>query len=303
MRQPGGNSIYSALGARIWLDRITTLTRVGDDYPLEQLESVMSRIEVIAIAVKARSMSAWGLYEANGVRQWIPHPASGTQDQMTPIVAELPPPLTDCAAFHLASMPPAQHLEWARTVKALGALVSADSMQVEVLGSGSIGQQDTHFAMLHHLDLYLPSAIEATSLMGNNDPEVCAKALIGCGPRVVAIKLGRDGSVVFDKEKGRLLHIPSIGSAVDPTGGGDAYCGGFLAGYLITNDAVAAAVMGTVSASYAIQSVGMASLLAPNAEEASERFSTLLQRVSVGSGYDDGGQGSEATSPPSTSMF
>ncbi len=283
MRQPGGNSIYSALGARIWLSRVVTLTRMGFDYPKHQLEQVLNRVDLEAIPVNAPSMSAWGLYEADGGRQWVPHPKSGTQAEMTPIPSELPRNLANCPAFHLASMPPTQHLEWALHIRTLGALVSADSMQVEVLGSGSIGNEATHFTMISNVDFYLPSEVEAQLLIGSNDPLFCAKALAECGPRIVVIKLGSEGSIVYDKLRGRSAHVPALGSAIDPTGAGDAYCGGFLAGYMLSGDAVAAAQMAAVSASFAVESVGIDLLVDPSSADIRDRLEGARAKTSLDS--------------------
>jgi len=50
-------------------------------------------------------------------------------------------------------------------------------------------------------------------------------------------------------------------SAVDPTGAGDAFCGGFLAGLMMLRDIAAAACLGTISASFAVESFGPFHLL------------------------------------------
>ena len=281
MRQAGGNSIYSALGARVWIRRVTTLTRVGVDYPVQQLERVMSRVEVVLVPVDAPSMSAWGLYEANGQRQWVPHPKSGTQIQMTPIPAELSPGLLSCRAFHLASMPPSPHLDWSERLRRIGAFTSADSIQIEVLGTRSTENERTHLAMLPNIDCYLPSAVEARALTGIDDPIACARALADRGPRIVAIKLGHEGSVVYDKVRRESAHVPAVGTAVDPTGAGDAFCGGFLAGYILSGDAVSAAQMAAVSASFAIEALGFASLLKPPPSEIADRLSIVRERTRV----------------------
>ena len=53
--------------------------------------------------------------------------------------------------------------------------------------------------------------------------------LLSQGPEIIALKQGKKGStIVTSKEK---LFIPAVpGEDVDPTGAGDCYCAGFLAG-------------------------------------------------------------------------
>jgi len=78
---------------------------------------------------------------------------------------------------------------------------------------------------------------------------------MGC--RFVAIKHGAGGSCIWDREQARGWHVPAYPARVrDVTGAGDAYCGGFLAGLCGQGDALEAALMGTVSASLAIEGSG-----------------------------------------------
>ncbi|MBA3639138.1 MAG: hypothetical protein H0W53_07625 [Acidobacteria bacterium] len=65
----------------------------------------------------------------------------------------------------------------------------------------------------------------------------------------------------------------------DVTGAGDAYCGGFLAGYLITSDPVAAAQHGTVSASYVAEAVGALATAQPTRAEAQARLNTVAAKT------------------------
>jgi sugar/nucleoside kinase (ribokinase family) len=280
MGQPGGNSLYSALGARLWIHDVSTITRQGVDYPIERLQRIAGRLQLELIQVNAPSMSAWGLYEAGGDRQWIPHPGSGTQDQMTPRPDELPKELLSSDGFHLASMPAVHQLGWATRLRPAIPFISADSMQVEVRGSGVAGSEDTHLALLELVDFYLPSSVEARLLFGIDDPKGAAVAFAERGPRVVVIKLGADGSLVYDADANRVAHVPAYGTAVDPTGAGDAYCGGFLAGYLLTQDAVAAAQRASVSASFATEAVGMESLLKPDSEHLEQRLAAVMDGTS-----------------------
>ena len=72
------------------------------------------------------------------------------------------------------------------------------------------------------------------------------------GVDILVIKRGPDGAEII-REHGSL-HIPAISERpVDPTGAGDAFCGGFLAGLLDTDDPREAALRGAVSASFVVE--------------------------------------------------
>jgi len=77
-----------------------------------------------------------------------------------------------------------------------------------------------------------PNRDEARELTGRDDPAVGAAELARRFP-VVAIKLGPDGCLVA--APGALRAVPAVrpdGLAIDPTGAGDAFAAGFLAGLL-----------------------------------------------------------------------
>ena len=99
---------------------------------------------------------------------------------------------------------------------------------------------------------------------------------------MVVIKLGRDGSIVYERATQRLTHVPIYpADTQDPTGAGDAYCGGFLAGYLLSQDAVRAACHGTISASYVVEAIGALATPTPSPAEARARLDYLATRTQV----------------------
>lgn len=81
-----------------------------------------------------------------------------------------------------------------------------------------------------------------------------ADTLAGYGCEVVVIKRGVHGQYVLDTARHTRWAIPAYpANGVDPTGAGDAFCGGFLAGYRDTYDPLEAALRGNISASIMIE--------------------------------------------------
>lgn len=110
--------------------------------------------------------------------------------------------------------------------------------------------------LLGLVDLFLPSRREAALLFGRDAPEDAARAFAARGPRVVAIKLGAQGSLVCGGGVDPV-HVPAVPvEAVDPTGAGDAYCGGFGANYAHSGGVVEAALHATVAASFVVERHG-----------------------------------------------
>jgi ribokinase len=94
------------------------------------------------------------------------------------------------------------------------------------------------------------------------------------------IKLGEQGSLVYDREHDQLTPVPVYPARVqDTTGAGDAYCGGFLAGYTLTHDPVTAALYGTVSASYVVEAIGALATHQPSPAEARARLAVINEKM------------------------
>lgn len=84
---------------------------------------------------------------------------------------------------------------------------------------------------LPHLDLLFGNRDELARVTGAEDPPRMAARLRESGVGAVAVKLGEGGAYV-DRGNWRG-HVPAFSvEVVDTTGAGDAFCGGFLTGYL-----------------------------------------------------------------------
>ena len=134
--------------------------------------------------------------------------------------------------------------------------------------------------MLAHIDIFMPSDQEVESLFRDEPDEMdakqCAQWFAERGPGIVVLKLGSEGALVHTRHDGKFWHVPALPArAVDVTGAGDAFCGGFMAEFIRHGDPVRAAVTGTVSASLAIQDYGALHLLSVPEDEIDHRAALL----------------------------
>ncbi|MEZ4620600.1 MAG: carbohydrate kinase family protein [Caldilineaceae bacterium] len=82
---------------------------------------------------------------------------------------------------------------------------------------------------LPHCDLIFPNETEAQAITGKTDPVAMAQWFLDHGTKTAVIKLGADGCLV--KNSAGEVRVPGFAvHAVDATGAGDAFAGGFLAG-------------------------------------------------------------------------
>ena len=84
-----------------------------------------------------------------------------------------------------------------------------------------------------------------------------AEALAAYGCDFVIIKRGERGQLVYDAAAKSRWEIPAYAARlVNPTGVGDAFCGGFMAGYRKAYDPVEAALYGNIAAAIVAEGVG-----------------------------------------------
>jgi len=109
------------------------------------------------------------------------------------------------------------------------------------------------------LTAFMPSEEEIRQLFQGRSEDLweMAEALSAYGCELVVIKRGERGQLLYDASAKTRWEIPAYPARlVNPTGVGDAFCGGFLAGYRQTYDPVEAVLYGNVSAAVVTEGVG-----------------------------------------------
>ena len=246
---PGGDGLYASLGVAAWGLTPTLLTLVGDDYPVEH----RARLEASGIDTSCiRSVEGPTVHYrvtnfVDGSReyQWISPNAR---------LAATSPGAGDYAALdgaawlHLAAMPIECQELGVSAARAAGVGYSLDPHEEYVRGF------EDRLAATVDGSVFLPSELEVRLLFPDLEgmgaieaADVAARRLDAWHPALVAIKLGGLGSLV--RWRGRNVHVPAPATTVvDSTGAGDAWCGGFVCGWLATGDPRVGAVCGTIAA-------------------------------------------------------
>ena len=113
--------------------------------------------------------------------------------------------------------------------------------------------------VLQGVTIFQPSEEELRALFWGetNDLWEMARKTSEYGPQIIVVKRGSLGQLLYDVAGNHRYEIPAYPARIaDPIGVGDAFCGGFLAGFQKTNDPLMAALYGNVSASLAIEGSG-----------------------------------------------
>lgn len=312
----GGNGVYSAAGARLWMDDVGIVATIPGNYPLEWLDTLQQAgIDIAGISMRPEPVtcSEWFFYRGDGSRvdRLYAEPgmfeASGygsdhlTAEQAAAFEARLRTHAVaglDYAAFrrlhpvrsadvpaayqgargvHLAPNSPMAQLEMARDLRRPGRRITLDpgSHAAELTGPALA-------RLLPLLDAVLPSEKELKVMTAARTHAEGIAELRRGGTDIAVVKLAAAGAMMDEGDRKEPLSIPAIAvQAVDPTGAGDAFCGGFLAGLVATADPACAAVCATVSASFAVEAFGPFALFSARPDEVTRRWRELAQRCAL----------------------
>ena len=269
MSQPGGAAMYAALGAALWGVSVGIVTRLGDDYPRPILDRLAERGVDLdgARTTGAATLRTWLLYE--GRRRRVVHRLDGpTHEDVSPRTDDIPATWKP-RTIHLAPMP------WRvqrRLIESLGPLdglhLSADPYELltpDALADWSevFGRVDTLF--FSEDEMQIPGGLE--------DPAGVLAELRGERLKTVLYKRGPGGGIVYEPGRGVSGQWTArAAGVVDPTGAGDAFAGGVLAGRLLGDPLARALDRGVVSASFALSGTGADGLFEASPPSAADRL-------------------------------
>jgi sugar/nucleoside kinase (ribokinase family) len=277
----GGDSLFSAIGGKIWDASPLVVARVGQNFPDGFDEQVQAAgIKTSFIKVRANDIHNWALYEPGGARQFINHLTSGSHYDMSITAAEIPMTCLESDGIHLAPMPTDVQfpiIEKISAGKKAGQILSWDPQELYLQEPRF---NELAYKMLESVDLFLPSREEIYAMCGKDDLPNIIRRLAPRGPRAIAVKMSTEGSLVYDHSNGRIYHVPVYPSkTVDPTGAGDSFCGGFLAAFVRTGDALESACHGTVAASYVVEAIGALNTFSLNFSDLQQRLDLVKRNV------------------------
>jgi sugar/nucleoside kinase (ribokinase family) len=120
--------------------------------------------------------------------------------------------------------------------------------------------RDAFPALLSLPDVVSPNLAEAAAIYddASADPEHMLNRLLTDGARVVALRMGEQGSLVGSADR-PAIHVPAlpVEQVVDQTGAGNMYCGAFLAGLCETGSLEQAGLFGASAGKAALGQWGI----------------------------------------------
>ncbi len=282
--QPAGSVLFAAGGLGLWDSSAGLLSAAGKGYPAEWLERVTDRgfdIEGIKWLPEEIDQRHFAAYDAEGLlnrtapvsiflKMDTPFPQN-LLGYTTPDIqldsrnrpgiltlrpGDIPSEYFDATAVHFC---PSDFL----THSIMPGILRQGQIQTITIDPSSGYMNKVFFNEISQvvagITAFLPSEEDVYSLFEGKTRDLrdISISLASNGCEFVVIKKGNKGVLVYEHVTRTFWEIPAYPvQIIDPTGAGDAFCGGFLAGLRLNYDPFEAALMGSVSASFKVQGNG-----------------------------------------------
>lgn len=269
----GGDALYATLAARPWEPATELVAPVGNDFP-ETIVAEMRRATLDGSGLGRRDLPTLHNrveYFANGDREWTLFATEEEFDILSPLPADIPASYRNAKGFMVLAMTLSAQQRLVADLKANAKGVVALDPQEDYIKGNETALRE----LISKVDIFLPSAEEVVRLLGTSDWSAAARAFAALGPKLVVVKLGAEGSLLFDRERDVELRVPAfpVADVIDTTGAGDSFCGAFMAAYLADpGDPERAVRAGSVAASFTVGGYGVEPLFLANPAEMRRRL-------------------------------
>jgi len=275
---PGGSLLYAAAGLGVWESGVGLVGRVGDDYPRAWLNEVKQRgfdtsgIHIQPQALDVREFIAYDeTFEASRInpvvhfarrQMTVPksllgyQPERKAEEALRLTVRDIPDDYLTARAACFCPMELTVQIQLIAALKR--GTVHSFILDPEPVTMIPASRRELP-VLLNGVTAFLPSEEQIRNLFQaeTHDLWEMAEALALYGCEYVVIKRGAQGQLLYDAGAKRRWEIPAYPARVeDVTGAGDAFGGGFTAGFCKNYDPLEGVLHGNVSASLKVEGTG-----------------------------------------------
>jgi len=273
----GGGGVHAAAGAALWGERPALIACQGAGIPPAAAERIRASFDTRGVVETPLAQArAWQIFEWDGRRRELWRVDDIAPFLRQPLPSDVPPVLGQARAASV--LRDADQLRvWRPFFR--GAVLLWEPEQQYMIPEN----REDFIAALAHAEIVSPNLLEAQTLYGKSDARDLVRRMIDDGARVVALRMGADGALLGERGRADLIHVPAVPvpQIVDQTGAGNTFCGGFMVGWLRSGgDLREAGCYGAVSASFALESVGVSAPVSQAALRArAERYAWARAHV------------------------
>ncbi len=272
----GGSATYASVAGSFFTD-VHLVGVVGNDFPDSAIQTLRNRkVNLEGLEVADGKTFHWeGRYTDDLTSRETLRTDLNVFADFAP---KIPEALQDAPYVMLGNIHPALQISVLDQVRK-PKLVVADTMNFWI-----DGELDTLKELLKRVDVLVINEEEARQLSGRHHIVHVLNALTELGPKTLVVKQGEYGAVLFAQDD--IFMAPAFPlEAIDPTGAGDTFAGGFL-GYIAKQDDFShdtlrqAVIHGSAMASFCVQGIGGARVLELSDQDVAERVERFRKLVS-----------------------
>ena len=275
----GGAASYISLAASYFTRSIGLVSVVGDDFP-DSFKNLLSSkdINLLGLQVKQGQKSFFwsGKYHTDLNQR-------DTLDTQLNVLADFDPvvPLEfkNASFLMLGNLMPSLQRKVINQMNERPKLIVMDTMNFWM----EIAMDDL-LETLKMVDVLTINDSEARQLANEYSLVKAAQKILTMGPKVLVIKKGEHGALLFNKEQVFFAPALPLEEVFDPTGAGDTFAGGFI-GYLAKTRDISfdnmkrAIIYGSAMASFCVEKFGTEKIENLSDEEVNNRIQQFVDLV------------------------
>ncbi len=279
----GGSAMFFSAAASNFTP-INLVAVVGHDFDHADIEFLrVKKVDLEGLTTESGETFRWsGKYLDNMIDRETIYTRLGVFENFNPV---LPEKYKNSEYIFLANIQPDLQFNVMQQVKK-PKFVAMDTMNFWITGT-----LENLKRTLSIVDALVINDSEVRLLSGEDNLFKGAKLIQEMGPKTLIVKKGEHGSILIHNSSYFACPAIPIENVFDPTGAGDTFAGGFM-GYLSMTNEIneanlrRAIVMGTVMASFCVESFSAKRLQVLTEIEIKKRTTELLKLIAV----DDDGE-------------
>lgn len=265
----GGSATYASYSASFY-SPVNLVGVVGKDFPQSNLKLLKERdISLDGLQIAEGKTFRWSGYYEYDMNQ--AHSLSTELNVFSTFHPHIPEQYRSSEYVFLANIDPDLQIEVLKQVKR-PKLVVLDTMNYWIQN-----KKESLLKVISMVDLVLLNDGEARQLCGTPNLVKAAKMVLSYGPKIVIIKKGEHGSIMFTQSTVFSAPAFPLETIYDPTGAGDTFAGGLI-GYLASSEDISdsnlrrAVITGSVLASFDVEDFSLNRLKKLTQEELYSRY-------------------------------
>ena len=275
----GGAASYISLAASYFHRNINLVSVVGDDFPQDFLNILKKEgvnLEGLQIKQGEKSFFWSGKYHNDLNSRDTLDTQLNVLENFNPVVPES---AKECDFLMLGNLVPAVQRSVINQLTKRPKLIVLDTMNFWM----DIAM-DELLKTIALIDVLTINDSEARQLSGEYSLVKAAQKILKMGPKVLVIKKGEHGALLFNKEEVFFAPALPLEEVYDPTGAGDSFAGGFI-GYLAKTKDISfenmkrAIIFGSAMASFTVEKFGTERLIGLSQNDVEERVQEFIDLV------------------------